>query len=421
MLRAMRDPWQNRAALLHVGIAVLVVVGVAAALLRGDVSDAVEVLLLGVVAALVARARRDPPARAVDVRRLARHVRRLDGDLQRSATRTRRVLTRRLDARSTRVVQKVSAMLADQRAEMARLDERLAAAAASVSSLETAVGSVDASVSRQTAELSGLSGLSGLPAQVSAQLSGLAAEVSTAVSAVTDRQRELLAPLRSDLARLGGDSSKSLRMRLGSDVGALLALHGDDGRELLPAPSGWALSPHVLALVLRLVRTRPDLETVVELGSGVSTSWVARELRRRGSGRLVSFEHEPGYAATTAAQLAAAGLQSVVDLRCAPLAEVDLEGEDYRWYQGYDDVPEIGLLLVDGPPSATGAQARYPAGPLLLGRMAVGGLVVLDDVHRADEEAIIERWLRLEAAGRTLTRVETVDRAVVFRVDPARG
>jgi hypothetical protein len=418
MLRAMRDLWQQRAALLNVGIAVLVVVGVAAALLRGDLSDAVEVLLLGVVAALVARSRRDPPARAADVRRLARHVRRLDGDLQRSATRNRRVLGRRLDARSVRLVEKVSAMLADQRAVMARLDERLAAAAASVSSLETVVGSVDASVSRQT---TGLSELSGLPDRVSAQVSAQMSEVSTAVSAATDRQRELLAPLQSDLARLGGDSSKSLRLRLGSDVGALLALYGDDGRELLPAPSGWALSPHVLALVLRLVRTRPDLETVVELGSGVSTSWVARELRRRGSGRLVSFEHDPGYAATTATQLAAAGVQSVVDLRCAPLAEVELEGEEYRWYQGYDDVPEVGLLLVDGPPAATGVQARYPAGPLLLGRMAMDGLVVLDDVHRPDEGVIVERWLRLEVAGRTLTRLETVDRAVVFRVDPAPG
>jgi hypothetical protein len=56
------------------------------------------------------------------------------------------------------------------------------------------------------------------------------------------------------------------------------------------------------------------------------------------------------------------------------------------------DLPEIDLLLVDGPPGSAGTQARYPALPVLSDRLADGAIVVLDDFSRADETTIVERW-----------------------------
>jgi len=65
----------------------------------------------------------------------------------------------------------------------------------------------------------------------------------------------------------------------------------------------------------------------------------------------------------------------------------------WPWYD-LDAVPEgpFDLLLVDGPPASVGPEARYPAVPLLLDRLAKDALVVLDDTRRPDERAIGERW-----------------------------
>jgi hypothetical protein len=66
---------------------------------------------------------------------------------------------------------------------------------------------------------------------------------------------------------------------------------------------------------------------------------------------------------------------------------------------------EIPMLVVDGPPRATGAAARYPAFPLLQSVLAQKATIVLDDADRPDEEEIVSRWL---ADCSTLTRDSTI-------------
>lgn len=158
-------------------------------------------------------------------------------------------------------------------------------------------------------------------------------------------------------------------------------------------PSGWwALNPaELLELWHVLERRRPGL--VVELGSGTSSVWIGYALRRYG-GRLVSVDHDPGYAEQTRAHLRRHGLTELVEVRHVPLVRLTVDGDPYRWYDPdqLTDLSGVEMLVVDGPPGGTGARARYPALPLLADRLAPGATVILDDLDRADEQEIGQRW-----------------------------
>ncbi|QRN79239.1 MAG: class I SAM-dependent methyltransferase, partial [Nocardiopsis sp. BM-2018] len=65
------------------------------------------------------------------------------------------------------------------------------------------------------------------------------------------------------------------------------------------------------------------------------------------------------------------------------------------------DLKRIGLLFVDGPPQATGAQARYPAVPALLSHCTDDAVIVLDDADRPDERALGDRWIAEHRLHRT--------------------
>ncbi|PWV58040.1 class I SAM-dependent methyltransferase [Nocardiopsis sp. L17-MgMaSL7] len=177
-----------------------------------------------------------------------------------------------------------------------------------------------------------------------------------------------------------------------------------DVAPFMPALRGWAASPDVLRLLVRLIdRQRPEL--VVECGSGASSVWIGYALRRAGTGRLVAIEHEERYAELSRDLVAAHGLDDVVEVRHAPLTEIkpELAGAEPDgpvesqplWYDlsRLTDLDRVGLLFVDGPPQATGVQARYPAVPALLPHCTDDAVVVLDDADRPDERALGDRWV----------------------------
>jgi predicted O-methyltransferase YrrM len=145
---------------------------------------------------------------------------------------------------------------------------------------------------------------------------------------------------------------------------------------------------------------------VVELGSGVSTVMLARLLHQRpprGGFRLAAVEHDIRWAEWVTEQLDREGLGSGVSVVHAPLVPNPRAEPGLSWY----DEPAltdglqtalrgdpIDLLLVDGPPAyAVGmGQARYPALPVLLDRLAAGATVVLDDAERPGEQEVLRRW-----------------------------
>jgi predicted O-methyltransferase YrrM len=165
--------------------------------------------------------------------------------------------------------------------------------------------------------------------------------------------------------------------------------------DVLPATRGWAASPDLLLTLVDLVVTeRPSL--IVECGSGASTLWLALAMRRFGiDGRIIALDHDPVFCRRTRDFLARHDVLDLAEVRDAPLESFNLDGDTYSWYsrQAWEDLAGIDLLFVDGPPAATGQQARYPALPLLSKSLSPVATIVLDDLVVPDMQAVLRLWL----------------------------
>jgi predicted O-methyltransferase YrrM len=165
--------------------------------------------------------------------------------------------------------------------------------------------------------------------------------------------------------------------------------------DVLPATRGWAASPDLLlALIDLVIAERPSL--IVECGSGASTLWLALALRRFGiDGRIIALDHDPAFGHKTRDFLARHDVLDLAEVRDAPLESFNLDGETYSWYAAaaWKELAGIDLLFVDGPPAATGHQARYPALPLLSGTLSPVATIVLDDLIVPDMQEVLRLWL----------------------------
>jgi predicted O-methyltransferase YrrM len=183
---------------------------------------------------------------------------------------------------------------------------------------------------------------------------------------------------------------------------AIRSLMGD-----LPLALGrWAIDAHFGDLIVRtLAARRPSL--VVECGSGSSTVIAAECLRRTGAGRIISFEHDAGFAAEARRLLAERGLGDIASVITAPITERQVDGHAAPWYAAAADTGVDGpvdVLIVDGPPRQLGREARFPAIPLLGHLLAPGATILMDDGNRRDESRIAERWAGRIGASRSFAR-----------------
>ncbi len=163
--------------------------------------------------------------------------------------------------------------------------------------------------------------------------------------------------------------------------------------EAMPPLRGWVGSPDFLLQVAQHVLGRKPVH-VLECSSGASTLVIARCLQLLGRGHVYSLEHEPGFAQKTRELLASHGVAAYATVIDAPLVAAEGHGP---WYStdGLPQLPEgFGLLVVDGPPSAVGPLARYPAMPRLRKYLSGDFSVYVDDADREDEKAMVARWLR---------------------------
>ena len=182
-----------------------------------------------------------------------------------------------------------------------------------------------------------------------------------------------------------------------AEIDALLQVHRRSQlNDPLPLMGGWALSPRGMLQAIDLV-TRPNVSLALECGSGTSTLFLARALQLKGSGKLIALEHMAEFLEPTLEALKQHGLDGVAEVRHAPLAEVEIDGGTYLWYEGssISDLTDIDLLIVDGPPGSTGTRARFPAYPLLSERLAPSALILVDDLQRSDERAVVDAWLEM--------------------------
>jgi predicted O-methyltransferase YrrM len=233
--------------------------------------------------------------------------------------------------------------------------------------------------------------------------------------------------------RIGADVPKEIKKEIKQTFRQLEALQNLSAvlppSDVLPATRGWAASPDLLVVLVDLVITeRPSL--VVECGSGASTLWLALAMRRfKIDGRIIALDHDPVFGAKTRDLLARHDVRDLAEVRDAPLESFSLDGQTYSWYarRAWQDLSGIDLLFVDGPPTTTGHQARYPALPLLSGSLSPVATAVLDDLVVPDMREVLRRWLdaypdfssqilSLEKQAAVLRRTEPASNA---GVDPA--
>ena len=150
----------------------------------------------------------------------------------------------------------------------------------------------------------------------------------------------------------------------------------------------------LLRVVDELLTRQPKL--VVECGSGASTVWLALVIREFGlPTRVVALEHDEHFAEITRGQLEHHGVSEHAEVRIAHLSDVPgLPDHPTPWYDvaAVEDLADIGLLFVDGPPGDTGKLARLPAVPVLQEQLADDCTIVLDDHHRSEEQAVVDQW-----------------------------
>lgn len=166
-------------------------------------------------------------------------------------------------------------------------------------------------------------------------------------------------------------------------------------RAPLQPMTGWAATPELAVTVLRqIIINKP--ERVVELGSGVTTLINGYALEKYNpDGKLISLDHDSQYAEITRQEIKQHGLETYVDLRIAPLIDITLNGESYKWYDlsRFNPHSKIDLLIVDGPPVSTIKFARYPALPLLADHLSTRCRIIIHDTNREEETEIVNRWL----------------------------
>lgn len=195
-----------------------------------------------------------------------------------------------------------------------------------------------------------------------------------------------------------------------------------DDRPMPTLGANWAATaPTILYIIDRILADR-SVETVLECGSGASTVWAAAAFRQRGSGHVISLDHDARFAEVTRQNLAAHELSGYATIATTPLVDVEVPGRGTMpWYDlsklpsiGIASLEELGpidLLFVDGPPRPTGPMARFPAFPVLAPALRSGALIVLDDANRSDERRIAQEWAALPG----VRKLQNVGRSVVLQ------
>lgn len=226
--------------------------------------------------------------------------------------------------------------------------------------------------------------------------------------------------LFSTLRQQGSDAAKRLASLKDQviETQGLVQLTPFEQPYPLPFGGGWALTADAAALLAREVALNAP-ETIVELGSGVSSILIGRMLKQASRGRLISLDHDPHWAEQTRRHIRASGLEDYVQVLDAPLARQRFGEQDYQWYQvpaQLAQVGEIDMLIVDGPPAALDPKGmpRYPALPAFQPRLSPRALVYVDDAARPQEQAMVERWLR-EFPGFERTFYDTVPGTCLLR------
>ncbi len=260
----------------------------------------------------------------------------------------------------------------------------------------------------------------GLIERLSAQIQSLA----TREVAVPGVFEELFKKQSDDLVRVRRHLETAIKNNSANAVRQLQSFVGMQeyfATGVLPAfnseSHSWPVSADfALCLMQRVVLEQYDL--VIEFGSGMSTVILAKTLALRAERdpsaktQFISFDHLDSYYQQTLGYLKQSGVDSLVQLTLAPLQEWQAaDGQIYPYYSCQKALAHLAkqrsaskkriLVIVDGPPAATGPRARYPAGPIVMQYFPDAHIdFLMDDFIRQDEKEVAKQWQRdVKAAG----------------------
>ena len=158
------------------------------------------------------------------------------------------------------------------------------------------------------------------------------------------------------------------------------------------ALNDYAASPDFLYEIIHIIeKYKPKV--IIEAGSGVSTLIASYSLKKYNpGGQIISFDHDKLYADITSKEIEKHDLQKYSKIVYSKLIEYSEHG--FQWYniEEINDINNIDLIIIDGPPSKLDKYARYPAIPLLLSKMSKNAIIILDDAARILEQKVIAKW-----------------------------
>lgn len=241
---------------------------------------------------------------------------------------------------------------------------------------------------------------------------GILHHENTLIDLQEQTAEEIAAQFEEKITRLQQAQKSEVENSM-KQIEACIRLQSYLGAEtILPDLHNWPISPDFGVLLINLAEQN-GYDLVIEFGSGTSTLILARALERVGrrDGRtpspLLSFDHLKEYHEKTRNLLKQAAIIKHVSVVLAPLvAWQSQQGDSFSYYACDEALHELKrclpdsatrvLVIVDGPPAATGRHARYPALPMVLDVFPPEKFTshfLLDDYLRADEQEIAARWL----------------------------
>jgi predicted O-methyltransferase YrrM len=158
-------------------------------------------------------------------------------------------------------------------------------------------------------------------------------------------------------------------------------------QDALPNLGSWKADVGFLTLISdHVLDLKP--QSVMELGAGASSLIIARALQINGTGSLLSIDQHKEFSAATQEWLLEHGLSG--EIRHAPLRPAPA-GWPGVWYDHGPLPDSIDLLVIDGPPWTIHPYVRGSA-ETLFDRIALGGVILLDDAARPGERIVARRW-----------------------------
>lgn len=163
---------------------------------------------------------------------------------------------------------------------------------------------------------------------------------------------------------------------------------------------GWSLGSDAFNYICALAANR-SYRSLIEFGSGSSTiGWpsLLPDLM------VTSFEHDSDYCEETKRLVLQYNLGNRVSVHHAPLRISWMHGRPYQTYARPEALPIADIVVIDGPPAYT-RRGREACLYYAYDCLQVGGLVVLDDADRPDEQQTVSNWMSMYPGSFRLERV----------------